>query len=73
MEAHATRSTLKTLMLVRARLIACRWDLVAINPPLIFGPPVTSRPDGESVDIIRKAANNEFWLACPRMGECGRS
>lgn len=29
-----------------------RWSLVVINPPAVWGPPLSSRPDGESVSLM---------------------
>ena len=49
--------------------VGCRWDLVAINPSAVFGPPVTGRADGTSLEIFQKAFNGEFSAACPDMGE----
>lgn len=43
---------------------------MVINPSGVFGPPCTSRPDGESVDIIRKAVANMAYPACPKIGGC---
>lgn len=47
-----------------------RWQLVVVNPSMVLGPPTTGRPDGQSVDLIRKGASNKFYPACPEMGEC---
>ena len=49
--------------------VGCRWDLVAINPSAVFGPPVTGRADGTSLEIFQKAFNGEYSAACPDMGE----
>uniref|UniRef100_A0A7S0RMX4 NAD-dependent epimerase/dehydratase domain-containing protein n=1 Tax=Chlamydomonas leiostraca TaxID=1034604 RepID=A0A7S0RMX4_9CHLO len=45
-----------------------KWDLVAICPALVLGPPVSPRADGESVELVAKICQGDFWPACPRMG-----
>lgn len=39
-----------------------------INPPSIYGPPLSSRPDGESVDIVKRMFNKEMDVLCPMIG-----
>lgn len=45
-----------------------RWDLVTINPAQVFGPPLSSRADGESVQLMKGLVNGLMWVGCPKMG-----
>ena len=48
-----------------------RWDLVTLVPSPILGPPPTSRPDGESLNMVRQITSNACYPGCPSLGECG--
>lgn len=41
---------------------------MVINPPAIYGPPLSGRSDGESVDMVKRMANREMTPLCPMIG-----
>ncbi|GMH40273.1 hypothetical protein BSKO_08177 [Bryopsis sp. KO-2023] len=45
-----------------------RWDLVTFNPGVVCGPPLGSRPDGESVNLIKVLMTGKAWPVAPKIG-----
>lgn len=45
-----------------------RWKLVTVNPGFVLGPPLSHRPDGASVEIMRRILSNELFPVAPPMG-----
>lgn len=45
-----------------------RWSLVSINPAGIFGPPLTDRTDGESMNLFLMITSGKMWPAAPPYG-----
>lgn len=45
-----------------------RWTMVAMCPGAVYGPPLSSRMDGESVTIMSRLLKGEMWPAAPPFG-----
>lgn len=45
-----------------------RWSLAVVNPPAVWGPPLSSRGDGESVSVMARLLRGELWPAAPPLG-----
>lgn len=43
------------------------WDLVTINPGMVIGPPLSSRKDSTSVELLRKFATGQFKAGVPNL------
>ena len=41
---------------------------MVINPPGVFGPPITDRADGSSIDMVRQVFEGKLYPACPDIG-----
>lgn len=45
-----------------------RWDLVVLNPSLVIGPALQSRPTSESFNIVRQFGDGSLKMGAPRIG-----
>lgn len=45
-----------------------RWDLVVINPSLVFGPAINPHTTSESLRIVRQMGDGTLKMGAPRMG-----
>ncbi|GMH40046.1 hypothetical protein BSKO_07950 [Bryopsis sp. KO-2023] len=45
-----------------------RWDIVTINPAGVWGPPIGSRADGESVNMMKMMMTGKVWPVAPKIG-----
>jgi len=44
------------------------WDLVTVLPGAVFGPPLSDRTSGESVNMIKAFLSGSMWPAAPPFG-----
>ena len=68
---HGAYSYSKTLAEKAAWEIAeaqSRWSLVVINPSLVIGPALQSRPTSESFTLVRQMGDGTMRMGAPRWG-----
>jgi nucleoside-diphosphate-sugar epimerase len=44
------------------------WNLVTVHPPAVWGPPISARLDGESVEQAIDLLNGRLWPWAPQLG-----
>jgi nucleoside-diphosphate-sugar epimerase len=44
------------------------WNLVTVHPPAVWGPPISSRRDGESVEQVLDLLSGKLWPWAPQLG-----
>lgn len=44
-----------------------RWDLVTINPSMVYGPPLSKRLDGTTNALMYDLARGKLWYGGPRL------
>lgn len=47
---------------------AASWSLVTVHPPAVWGPPISSRRDGESVEQVLDLLSGKLWPWAPQLG-----
>jgi nucleoside-diphosphate-sugar epimerase len=45
-----------------------RWNLVTVHPPAVWGPPLSTRRDGESVEQAIDLLSGKLWPWAPQLG-----
>jgi len=44
-----------------------RWDLVVVNPGVVFGPALTQQSDSESIEMMRDLGNGKMLTGAPKL------
>jgi nucleoside-diphosphate-sugar epimerase len=47
---------------------SAQWNLVTVHPPAVWGPPISARRDGESVEQAIDLLSGKLWPWAPQLG-----